>query len=104
LNHVQIVDPVNINSRKTFGEQIRLLLIIAFEADPVARPDDGLEQGDGVARFHHLMIRQGSSGVDSRVTRNASLSPGPHLRSVLRVLCRLLNQGGNIGKKRSIIS
>jgi hypothetical protein len=48
--------------------------------------------------------RQGSSGVDSRVTRNTSRSPGPHLRSVLRVLCRLLNQRGNIGKKRSIIS
>jgi hypothetical protein len=34
---------MNINSRETLGEEIRLLLIISFETDPVARPDDGLK-------------------------------------------------------------
>jgi hypothetical protein len=34
---------MNINSRETLGEEIRLLLIVPFEADPVARPDDGLK-------------------------------------------------------------
>jgi hypothetical protein len=34
---------MNINSRETLGEEIRLLLIISFQTDPVARPDDGLK-------------------------------------------------------------
>ena len=49
MHRVQVVDPMNIHSRKTLSEEIRLLLIIAFETDPVARPDDGLQQRDGVA-------------------------------------------------------
>jgi hypothetical protein len=69
---------MNINSREALGEEIRLLLIVSFETDPVARPDDSLGQGDAVARFHQLMFREGSSGVNSRVTRNARLSPSPH--------------------------
>jgi hypothetical protein len=48
---------MNINSRETLGEEIRLFLIISFETDPVARPDDGLQQGDDVACFHQLMFR-----------------------------------------------
>jgi hypothetical protein len=62
------------------------------DKDPVARPDDDLQQGDGGARVQQLLFRQGSSGVNSRVTRIARFSPG----SVLRMLRRLLDQRGHV--------
>jgi len=43
---------MDIHRRETSCQEICLLLIIPFETDPVARPDDGLSRGDGVARFH----------------------------------------------------
>src|SRR4029077_6444825 len=79
LHHVEAVDPPDIHSVETSCQESRLLLIIPFETNAVARPDHALQQGDGVARFHQLMFRQGSSGVNSRVTRIARLPPGPQV-------------------------
>jgi hypothetical protein len=48
---------MDIHSSETSCQEICLLLIIPFETNSVARPDDGLQQGDSVFRFHQLMFR-----------------------------------------------
>src|ERR1700736_2363129 len=79
LHHVQVVDFMNINSRKTFGQEICLLLIIPFETDSIARSDDGLKQRNDVARFHYLMCREDPPGGDSHVARTTSFLPSSHV-------------------------
>jgi hypothetical protein len=47
---------VGIYRRKCTGQQIRLLLVIPFQANPVARPDYRLQQGGGVASVYDLAL------------------------------------------------
>ena len=50
-----------IDREQRAAEQIRLLLVVAFEANPVARPNDGLQQPRDVARLDDLAARQPGS-------------------------------------------
>ncbi len=43
LHHVEIVDIRRIEISKGGGENVRLLLIVALEADPVSRPQHGTQ-------------------------------------------------------------
>ncbi len=48
LNYVDVMQlrPVSVGERA--GQEVGLLLVVAFEAHAVARPDDGLHQLRGV--------------------------------------------------------
>ena len=71
LHHVQIVDLGEIDGEKRGGEQIRLLLVVALQADPIARPNDGFQQARRVARLDDLALRQPGAGLEraSRASR-----------------------------------
>ncbi|MNI44971.1 hypothetical protein D3C73_993710 [compost metagenome] len=56
LNHVQVVQNLIVRGSQRHGQQISLLLIVAFQADAVAGPDHRLEQGGGIVRGHHLTL------------------------------------------------
>jgi len=42
LHHVQTANPARIHAGQLPGEKIRLLLVVAFDADAVAAPQDGV--------------------------------------------------------------
>ena len=49
LQHVQAVDALRIDLHQRLGQEVGLLLVVAFEADAVAGRDHGFEQGaDGL--------------------------------------------------------
>jgi hypothetical protein len=54
LHDVQIMDLLPVDARQNFGEKIGLLLVVALEADPIARADDRLEKRLRTVRPHHL--------------------------------------------------
>jgi hypothetical protein len=58
LHDVQIMDPLPVDARQNFREKIGLLLVVALEADPIARADDSLEK-----RLCTLRRRQLAFGV-----------------------------------------
>jgi hypothetical protein len=39
LNHVQVMQLAWVRLREAFGQEVSLLLVVALQADPVARPD-----------------------------------------------------------------
>ncbi len=78
LHHVQVVHPGKIDRKQRAAEQIRLLLVIAFQAHPVAGPNDGFHQPRGIARFHDLAARQPGAGLDAGIARLAVALPCRH--------------------------
>ena len=76
LHHVQIVHLGEIDRKQRAAEQIRLLLVVALQANPVARPDDGFQQPRGVARLDDLAARQLRAGFDAGIARFAVTLPG----------------------------
>ena len=57
LHHVEIVDLAGSRSARARGEQIRLLLVVALQADPVARPQHGSEEGAHILKRDVLAAR-----------------------------------------------
>ena len=47
------------------GDEIRLLLVVAFEADPIAGPDDGFKKRPGLLRREHFATGVGISRFDA---------------------------------------
>jgi hypothetical protein len=54
LNHMQVVQLSGIGLRKALGQEVCLLLVVALQADPVAWPDDSLQQRGRVGRPDNL--------------------------------------------------
>src|SRR5579862_266602 len=57
LHHVQVMHHRCINARQCLGKEVRLLLIVALEADAIARLDDCLQQGDDIGSLDDLVAR-----------------------------------------------
>ena len=76
LHHVQVVHLGEIDREQRAAEQIRLLLVVAFQANPVARPNDGFQQPRRVARLDDLAVRQPGAGLDAGIARFAVSLPG----------------------------
>ncbi len=78
LHHVQIVHLRQIDRKQCAAEQIRLLLVVAFQAHPVAGPNNGLHQTRGIARLNDLAARQPGTGLDASIARFAVTLPCRH--------------------------
>ena len=75
-----------IDRQQRADEQVGLLLVVALQADPVARPDHGLHQRSGVASLDELALGQLRSGLQPGGSRLAALLPGRHASMLLRVV------------------
>src|SRR5258707_14976093 len=71
LHDMEIVNPRPVDVRQCFGEEVGLLLVVALEADPVARPDDCFEKRLRLVRRHHLA----SGVVRTCIQAGTSLAP-----------------------------
>ena len=78
LHHVQVVDLRRIDARQRLGKQVGLLLVVAFEADPIARADDGFEKIHQRVGPHGLARRVAACGCDPRLTPGLLCIPTPH--------------------------
>ena len=83
LHHVQIVDLGRIDREQGRAEQVRLLLVVALQADPVARSDDRFQQAGRVTRLDDLALRQMRAGFDAGVARLPTVLPSRHRRALL---------------------
>lgn len=78
LHHVQVVDLRVVDVGERDGEQVGLLLVVAFEAHAIARPQHRFEQRDGVARIDALAARERRAGRDACVARLPRVIPSGH--------------------------
>ena len=63
------------------GQQIGLLLVVAFEADPIARPDDGLQQPAWRRAPRRSCLSPVRAGCDAGVARFPAMLPVRHRRA-----------------------
>src|SRR6185437_6512245 len=75
LHHMQVVDLGRIDRHQGGGQQIGLLLVVAFQADPIARTDDRLEQRGGIGRLDYLALGQLGAGFEPGVSRLTAQLP-----------------------------
>jgi hypothetical protein len=68
LHHVQVVDLFGVEACKRAGEKIRLLLVVAFEADAVAGLQHGFEQCSDIGGGDFLAFRQGGGAGEPRLS------------------------------------
>src|SRR5258705_13850699 len=71
LHDMEIVNPRPVDVRQYLGKEVGLLLVVALEADPVARADDGFEKRLRLVRRHHLA----AGVVRTRIQAGTSLAP-----------------------------
>ncbi|MGY4409338.1 hypothetical protein ACVWW4_001074 [Bradyrhizobium sp. LB7.1] len=81
---MQIVDLGEIDRQQRAAQEIRLLLVVALQANPVARPDHGLQQARHVVRFDDLAAGKASSRRNARIARGSIVLPARHDRHSLR--------------------
>ena len=79
LHHVQIVDLGRVDRAAARGEEIRLLLVVALEANPVAGADDRLKKRCRALRPHHLAIGVAGTGLQASVSFAPLLLPLCHI-------------------------
>jgi hypothetical protein len=65
LHHVQVVHPVRVDFRQCLRQEIGLLLVVALEADAVARFDQGFQQFDGAGRLDPFSLCQGAGAGEA---------------------------------------
>ncbi len=78
LNHVQIMHLACIDRDQSARQQIRLLLVIAFEADAIAGPQHGLQQRRGIARRDNLALGKHRPRGDAGIARFPRFLPSRH--------------------------
>ena len=78
LHHVQVVHLRVVDLGERHREQVRLLLVVALEADPVARPQHGFQQCHGVARVDPLALRERRAGREACIARASRVIPSRH--------------------------
>ncbi len=78
LHHVQVVDPAAVDFRERGGQQVGLLLVVPFQADPVARAQYRLEQRGGILGRHPLAAREMRACREARVACLLRLIPCRH--------------------------
>ncbi len=71
LHDMEIMNPRPVDVRQRLREEVGLLLVVALEADPIARADDGFEERLHPVRRHHLA----AGVVRARIQAGASLGP-----------------------------
>src|SRR5258705_13261108 len=71
LHDMEIVDSRPVDVRQCLGEEVGLLLVVALEADPVARADDRFKKCLSLVRRHHLA----AGVVRTCIQAGASVAP-----------------------------
>ena len=79
LHHVEIVDIRRIEISKGGGENVRLLLIIPLEADPVTGLQHGSEEGSHILKRDVLAARMDAAGANT--VRSGGPLLLPHVQS-----------------------
>src|SRR5664279_4458553 len=77
---MQVMDLCRIESRQSLGEKIGLFLVIALQADPVARLQHGFEQGADVAGGDLFSLRQRRGARQPRIAVETLSVPDAHGR------------------------
>ena len=83
LHDMEIVDSRPVDVRQDLGEEIGLLLVVALEADAIARADDRLEKRLRVLRRHHLAVGVPRTGLQAGVSLAPLLLPFCHVAILL---------------------
>ena len=76
---MQVVQNLRICVRQASRQKVRLLLVVTFKANTIARPDYGLKQRGGVARRHHLSVCELSACVEAFVAGSTLALPISHI-------------------------
>jgi len=85
LHDVEIVDSRRVNACQDLGEEVGLLLVVAFQADPVAGVDDRFEKRLRAHRRHDLALGVAATCFQA-VVPAAPLLVGGLMRSYQRVV------------------
>jgi hypothetical protein len=88
LHHVEIVHLAKVDGKELGAEQIRLLLVVAFDADAIAGPRHGLQQPGRVTRIDDLALRQFHAGCDAGVMRFSAVRLSLHNLCSCVTCCR----------------
>lgn len=64
-DHVQVVQLAGIDPRQRTGEEIRLLLVVAFQHHPIARRDQRLQRGDQAFARQHRAVSQAAHALEA---------------------------------------
>jgi hypothetical protein len=79
LHDVQVVQNFRISVGQASRQEVRLLLVVAFEANTIAGPDYGLQQCGSVARRHHLSLCELTACVEPLVAESPFALPINHI-------------------------
>jgi len=66
LDHVQTVEPGRIQLDQFTRKEIRLLLVVALDAHPIAAVENRLQQRQGVCLVDELAVGEGSRRLGAR--------------------------------------
>ena len=82
LHDVDVVQHLRVGLGERARQEVSLLLVVALEAEPVARLDDRLEQLGNVARRHDLALGETRPRRQPRVAVDLLLAPVAHAVSL----------------------
>src|SRR5580692_11044957 len=83
LHDMEIVDPRPVDVRQYLGKEVGLLLVVALEADPVARADDRFQKRLRLVRRHHLAAGVVSTCIQAGTSLAPLLLPVCHVAVLL---------------------
>ncbi len=78
LDHVQVMHLARIDLNQGAGQDVGLLLVVALDADPVARLQHRFQESRGVGRSHHLALRPSSREAETAVALRSVFCPVGH--------------------------
>ena len=93
LHDVQVVQHFRIGFGQTGSQKVRLLLVVAFEADTISGPDHRLEQRGRVVWRHHLSRCEFAPCGETFVAGSLLALPISHVVQLLLMLPSRLPNG-----------
>ena len=79
LDNVKIVQCLRIGFGQAGRQEVRLLLIVTFEADTIPRPDHRFEQCGRVIGCYDLTLGELAAGLETIVANSALALPINHI-------------------------
>ena len=79
LHHVEIVQHLGIGFGQAGREEVRLLLIVTFEADTIPGPDHRFEQGGHVIGCYDLTLGEFAARLEAIVADSPFALPVNHI-------------------------
>jgi hypothetical protein len=91
---MQVVQHFRIGFCQTGRQKVRLLLVVALEADTIFRPDHRLEQRDRIVWRHHLSGDEFAASSETFIAGSLLALPISHLTQLPLMLPRRLPKKG----------